>query len=69
MSISCQVTQLACNLYDHLPSFLNTAVLKKVEVIIKVSPASQATSEWHPVTSLVAQTFLEGLNCLGSALA
>ena len=31
--------------------------------------SSQATPEWHPVTSLVAQTFLEGLNCLGIALA
>ena len=47
MSISRQVTQLACTIYDHLPSFLNTALLKKVEVIIKVSPGSRGLHRQH----------------------
>jgi hypothetical protein len=34
-------------IYDHLPSFLNMALLKKVEVIIKVSPGSRGLHRQH----------------------
>lgn len=49
MQSDVNVTELASNVHDRLPPFLNTASLKSMEGIIKASPSSRGLHKQHLV--------------------